>query len=313
MPRNDYLNIYKQRLKEEEQNAKAEAARALAENANYASAEALKEAAANKRMLKLKAYPAFKESVQNRFVGGFLWALYEQVLDKNMASDFAKSIGRGAVESYVKENGAMNIVRNMNGKSLYLTEAAQLIDSTIESVLEDVDPGNEDTYAINPEKEMEFYDDLSNSETDDITNTIRMRVVDAEEKMATDNIKDKLDMDEIMRTAADRINAVKTSNYEGNLSDDSAEQQQQEAVMMSKYRMNKVANDRPRSVLEQMVRTNSKKVLMDDNLRKVYSENGQINFDKLIEATTAVYGFMETLNTLKIEEFDRESLKKMIS
>ena len=313
MPQNDYLNIYKQRLKEEEQNARAEQARALAENAGYTEATALKEAAENKRMLRLKAYPAFKESVENKFVGGFLWTLYEQVLDKNQASDFGKSIARGVVESYVKENGAMNIVRNMNGKSLYLTEAAQLIDSTIESVLEDVDKDNVDSYAINPEKEMEFYDSLDNSETDDITNTIRMRVVDAEEKMATDNIKDKLDMDEIMRSAADRINAVKTSNYEGDISDESAEKQQQEAVSMSKYRMNKVANDRPRSVLEQMVRTNSKKVLSDNELRKVYSENGQINFDKLIEATTAIYGFMETLNTLKIEYFDNESLKKMIS
>lgn len=313
MPQNDYLNIYKQRLKEEEQNARAEQARALAESASYAEATALKESAENKRMLRLKAYPAFKESVENKFVGGFLWTLYEQVLDKNQASDFGKSIARGVVESYVKENGAMNIVRNMNGRSLYLTEAAQLIDSTIESVLEDVDKDNVDSYAINPEKEMEFYDSLDNSETDDITNTIRMRVVDAEEKMATDNIKDKLDMDEIMRSAADRINAVKTSNYEGNISDESAEKQQQEAVSMSKYRMNKVANDRPRSVLEQMVRTNSKKVLSDNELRKVYSENGQINFDKLIEATTAVYGFMETLNTLKIEYFDNESLKKMIS
>ena len=313
MPQNDYLNIYKQRLKEEEQNARAEQARALAESASYAEATAFKEAAENKRMLRLKAYPAFKESVENKFVGGFLWTLYEQVLDKNQASDFGKSIARGVVESYVKENGAMNIVRNMNGRSLYLTEAAQLIDSTIESVLEDVDKDNVDSYAINPEKEMEFYDSLDNSETDDITNTIRMRVVDAEEKMATDNIKDKLDMDEIMRSAADRINAVKTSNYEGNISDESAEKQQQEAVSMSKYRMNKVANDRPRSVLEQMVRTNSKKVLSDNELRKVYSENGQINFDKLIEATTAIYGFMETLNTLKIEYFDNESLKKMIS
>ena len=313
MPQNDYLNIYKQRLKEEEQTARAEQARALAESASYAEATAFKEAAENKRMFRLKAYPAFKESVENKFVGGFLWTLYEQVLDKNQASDFGKSIARGVVESYVKENGAMNIVRNMNGKSLYLTEAAQLIDSTIESVLEDVDKDNVDSYAINPEKEMEFYDSLDNSETDDITNTIRMRVVDAEEKMATDNIKDKLDMDEIMRSAADRINAVKTSNYEGNISDESAEKQQQEAVSMSKYRMNKVANDRPRSVLEQMVRTNSKKVLSDNELRKVYSENGQINFDKLIEATTAIYGFMETLNTLKIEYFDNESLKKMIS
>lgn len=313
MPRNDYLNIYNQQLKEANNEARANEARVLAENAGSNEVRAMMESVEAKRIRKMKAYPAFKENVQNRFVGGFLWTICEQVLDKNMMSEYGKAIARNAVESYVKENGAMNIVKNMNGKSLFLTEAAKLIDSTIESVLEDTDPDNEDTYAIDPEKEKEFYDDLEDSDVDDITNTIRMRVVDAEEKMATDNIKDKMDMDEIMRDAADRINAVKTSNMEGDTTDGSAEIQQQEAVSMSKYRMNKVSNNRPRTVLEQMVRTNSKKVLADPELSKAYMENGQINFDKLIESTTAIYTVMETLNSLKLEDFDRESLKKMIS
>lgn len=313
MPRNDYLNIYNQQLKEASNEARANEARALAESAGINEARAIIESAEAKRIRKMKVYPAFKENVQNRFVGGFLWTICEQVLDKNMMSEHGKAIARNAVESYVKENGAMNIVKNMNGKSLFLTEAAKLIDSTIESVLEDTDPDNEDTYAIDPAKEKEFYDDLEDSDVDDITNTIRMRVVDAEEKMATDNIKDKIDMDEIMRDAADRINAVKTSNMEGDTTDDSAELQQQEAVSMSKYRMNKVSNNRPRTVLEQMVRTNSKKVLADPELSKAYMESGQINYDKLIESTTAIYTVMETLNSLKLEEFGRESLKKMIS
>lgn len=313
MPRNDYLSIYNQRVKEADREARANAAIAVAENADYAAAQALKESVDEKRRLRMKAYPAFKENVENKFVGEFLWSIYEQVLDHKPMGEFGKSIGRSVVESYVKDNGAMNIVRNMNGKSLFLTEAAQLISNTIESVLEDVDKDNEDTYAIDPEKEKEFYDNLEDSDMDEITNSIRMRVVDAEERMATDNIKDKIDMDEITRDAADRINAIKTSNAEGDTPDDSAEIQQQEAVSMSKYRMNKVANNRPRSVLEQMVRTNSKKVLAEPELSKVYMENGQINFDKLIESTTAIYAFMETLNTIKLEQFDNESLKKMIS
>lgn len=313
MPRNDYLNIYNQQLKEASNEARANEARALAESAGINETRAIIESAEAKRIRKMKVYPAFKENVQNRFVGGFLWTICEQVLDKNMMSEHGKAIARNAVESYVKENGAMNIVKNMNGKSLFLTEAAKLIDSTIESVLEDTDPDNEDTYAIDPAKEKEFYDDLEDSDVDDITSTIRMRVVDAEEKMATDNIKDKMDMDEIMRDAADRINAIKTSNMEGDTTDNSAEVQQQEAVSMSKYRMNKVSNNRPRTVLEQMVRTNSKKVLADPELSKAYMENGQINYDKLIKSTTAIYTVMETLNSLKLEEFDRESLKKMIS
>ena len=313
MPRNDYLNIYNSQVKERENNKRRDAAMDAMMYSAYMEATALKDNASTKRALRMKAYPAFKESVENKFVGGFLWTIYESVLDKIGTTEFGKSIGRGVVESYVKDNGAMNIVRNMNGKSLFLSEAAKLIDETIESVLEDVDKDNEDTYAVNPDKEKEFYDSLVDSPIDDITNTIRMRVVDAEERMANDNIKDKFDMDEIMTDAHDRIEAVKASNSAGELSDDSAELQQQEAVSISKVRMNKVSTNRPRSVLEQMVRTNSKKVMRDENLGKVYAENGQINFDKLVEGTTAIYAFMETLNSINLEEFDRDELKKMIS
>ena len=83
--------------------------------------------------------------------------------------------------------------------------------------------------------------------------------------------------------------------------------------MMSKARMNDLATKRSRSVLEQMVRNTSKQVLKDENLAKVYTENGKVDFDKLIEANTAIYTFMETLNTIQLEDFDEESVKKIIS
>ena len=311
--KNSYMDEYTRLVRANDSAEKAKSAKYLEETAGYRAAVALKESAEQKRIAKMKAYPAFKESVENKFVGGFLWKICEGVLEKERMSDFSKGIAMNVIESYVKDNGARTILRNMNGKSLFLTEAADLIKSTIESVLEDVDKGNEDTYAVTPEKEQEFYDDLSDESIDDITNTIRMRVVDAEERMATDNIKDKIDMDEVMRDAADRINAVKTSNAAGDIGDESAEKQQQEAVSMSKARMNNISNKRPRSVLEQMVRSNSKKVVKDEQLARVYSENGQINFDKLVEATVAVYTVMETLNSLQIEEFDAEAIKRIVS
>ena len=197
-------------------------------------------------------------------------------------------------------------------KKIYET-AYEYIEEIVKNIAP-ADPDNEDTLAIDPKKEQEFYDNLSNSDdVADITNAIRMRVIDAEEKMATDNINDKIDMDDIMQGAAQRIESVRQSNKEGELSDDSAELQQQETVMMSKARMNDLATKRSRSVLEQMVRNTSKQVLKDENLAKVYTENGKIDFDKLIEANTAIYTFMETLNTIQLEDFDEESVKKIIS
>lgn len=309
-----YLDVYNSQKAKEELEQK----RVFAERANldsqYQKAEAIRESAKAKAVNKAKAYSDFKKSVVESYVGGLLWNIYESVLDKNMSSEFAKGIGRSTLTSYIKENGAANILKKMNGKTKFLSEAARMIDDFVTEAIEDADPDNEDTLAIDPKKEQEFYDNLSNSDdVADITNAIRMRVVDAEEKMATDNINDKIDMDDIMQGAAQRIESVRQSNKEGELSDDSAELQQQETVMMSKARMNDLATKRSRSVLEQMVRNTSKKVLKDENLAKVYAENGKVDFDKLIEANTAIYTFMETLNTIQLEDFDEESVKKIIS
>ena len=309
-----YLDVYNSQKAKEELEQK----RVFAERANldsqYQKAEAIRESAKAKAVNKAKAYSDFKKSVVESYVGGLLWNIYESVLDKNMSSEFAKGIGRSTLTSYIKENGAANILKKMNGKTKFLSEAARMIDDFVTEAIEDADPDNEDTLAIDPKKEQEFYDNLSNSDdVADITNAIRMRVVDAEEKMATDNINDKIDMDDIMQGAAQRIESVRQSNKEGELSDDSAELQQQETVMMSKARMNDLATKRSRSVLEQMVRNTSKQVLKDENLAKVYTENGKVDFDKLIEANTAIYTFMETLNTIQLEDFDEESVKKIIS
>ena len=309
-----YLDVYNSQKAKEELEQKRVFAERTNLDSQYQKAEAIRESAKAKAVNKAKAYSDFKKSVVESYVGGLLWNIYESVLDKNMSSEFAKGIGRSTLTSYIKENGAANILKKMNGKAKFLSEAARMIDDFVTEAIEDADPDNEDTLAIDPKKEQEFYDNLSNSDdVADITNAIRMRVVDAEEKMATDNINDKIDMDDIMQGAAQRIESVRQSNKEGELSDDSAELQQQETVMISKARMNDLATKRSRSVLEQMVRNTSKQVLKDENLAKVYTENGKVDFDKLIEANTAIYTFMETLNTIQLEDFDEESVKKIIS
>ena len=309
-----YLDVYNSQKAKEELEQKRVFAERTNLDSQYQKAEAIRESAKAKAVNKAKAYSDFKKSVVESYVGGLLWNIYESVLDKNMSSEFAKGIGRSTLTSYIKENGAANILKKMNGKTKFLSEAARMIDDFVTEAIEDADPDNEDTLAIDPKKEQEFYDNLSNSDdVADITNAIRMRVIDAEEKMATDNINDKIDMDDIMQGAAQRIESVRQSNKEGELSDDSAELQQQETVMMSKARMNDLATKRSRSVLEQMVRNTSKQVLKDENLAKVYTENDKIDFNKLIEANTAIYTFMETLNTIQLEDFDEESVKKIIS
>lgn len=307
------LQIYNEMVREQQTKRNRELAKDQLANRSYEEAMALKEAARKKRLATTNKYPGFKKSVQEHFVYGFLETVCDMVMDRYV-SDYGKTVCHNAIQSYVSENGAMNILNTMNGKTLFLSEAALYIDKTIDSVLEEVEPENPESYAIDPKKDEEFYDDLSNSEEiSDIINTIRARVVDAEERMATDNIKDKMDMDEIVASAKDRVEAVRQSNSEGEMDDSVAEAIQQEAVTRSKVQMNRVSTKRTRSVLEQMVRSNAREAMKNPDLAKVYTENGVVDYDKLIESTVAVYTFIEALNTMCLEDYDAKSVQALVS
>lgn len=280
---------------------------------SYHEAVALKEAAEKKSMENANKYPNFVREVKNGLVEGALWKIYGGVLEGCKISDFGVNVGKMSLANYIKENGADRLINSFRGKTYLLSEVARCYDKAVKNILEEVDPDNEESFSVDPAKEQEFYDDLSNSgDIADITNSIRMRVVDAEERMETDNIKDKLDMDEITQNAADRINAIKASNSSGELPDDAAIESEQEAASIAKAKMGKIVSDRPRCVLEQLTRSLSEQIISDKDLSKAYSENGQLDYDKVISASEAIYALMETLYSLGVEYFDEDDIKKIV-
>lgn len=279
----------------------------------YNKAVALREAALERNRENARKYPEFVRGVKNGLVEGALWKIYGGVLEGCKVSDFGVNVGKMSLSNYIKENGADRLINSFRGKTYLLSEIARCYDKAVKNILEDVDEDNDESFSVDPDKEQKFYDDLSNSgDIDDITNTIRMRVVGAEEKMETDNIKDKLDMDDITQSAADRINAIKASNDSGDLPDEAAEESKQEAAAVAKMKMNQIASDRPRGVLEQLTRSLSERVIADTDLAKVYTENGQVDYDKVVNASEAIYALMETLYSLGIEYFDEDDIKDLV-
>ena len=142
-----YLDVYNSQKAKEELEQKRVFAERTNLDSQYQKAEAIRESAKAKAVNKAKAYSDFKKSVVESYVGGLLWNIYESVLDKNMSSEFAKGIGRSTLTSYIKENGAANILKKMNGKTKFLSEAARMIDDFVTEAIEDADPDNEDTLA----------------------------------------------------------------------------------------------------------------------------------------------------------------------
>ena len=258
-------------------------------------------------------YPEFLSSVTSSFLEGALWKYYGTVLEGLHVSPSGINIGRGVLKNYIKENGADRLVNSFRNKTYALSEINRLVLGIKEGCKDKADPENPDTFNVSPEDEQKFYDELSNNDNfDDITNAIRMRVIDAEEKMSTDSIQDKIDSDNILNSAAERIKSVKAQNAAGDMADNIADAITAEAASIANVEANKITTNRPRCVLEHFVRNMSTRVLSDGTLHESYTSCGNINYEKLIESCTVIYTFMEMLNTMKIEEFDENYILELV-
>lgn len=258
-------------------------------------------------------YPEFLSSVTSSFLEGALWKYYGTILESLNVSPSGINIGRGVLENYIKENGSLRLLNSFRNKTYALSEINRLVTGIKEGCKDKADPDNPDTFNVSPEDEQKFYDELSDNDNfEDITNTIRMRVIDAEERMSTNSIQDKIDSDNILKSAAERIESVKNQNAMGDMSDNVAEAIKAETTSIANAEINNIATSRPRGILEHLVRNMSIKVLSDESLQEAYAPYKNINYEKLIESCTVVYAFTEMLNTMKIEEFNENSILELI-
>lgn len=257
----------------------------------------------------------FVVDMKTSLLEGALWKYYGTVLSKNMISENGMNVARNMLHSYITEDAGkpIRMLNEFKHKTYALSEISRLVEEACKKTMESVDPENPDTFSVQPEVEKKFYDDLSDNDNfDDITNAIRMRVVDAEEKMSTDSIQDKLDSDEILRLAAQRVEAAKGKGASGEMDDDVAENIAQEAAREANAKVNDIATNRNRSVLEQLVRNTSKKAMGEGPLHEAYTKDNAIDYEKLVEACTAIYTFMEMCNTMCIEDFSAEDIQGIV-
>lgn len=285
----------------------------VAEDSYEATRIKLEESAIRREDLKRKT-DAFAVGLKESLVKESLGKIYYNSIDQITSRD-NKALMESLLESYIKDNGASNIISEMKYKSVMLGEMANAIMSTYQKVMEAVDPDNEESLTIADDDKTEFFDKLNKiDDIEDVTNMIRMRVSNAEEEFATDNMQDKFDSKNIVSQTAERIDALK-QDYNGedeDLAKFSAEVEQ-EAALEVKRKLNKL-NTRKKGVLEQMTLVIAESVMKDDNLKKSYTESvsGDLIVENVIESAKCMYGLLETLNTIKLEKVDEMYISNLL-
>ena len=231
------------------------------------------------------------------------------IMNKCFPSTIDESLlmrGRAVVESFVAEEGSMSLLNQFKTKTLFLSELANIIESTHKKVLHSCE-GKDAPFKITNSDMKAFHNRIDTMNTDTITKEIVSRVTKAEEEFMKANLKDKETLEELAEKTKQNIDNVKAKDS------DTENEIKQECSALYRRQVDNIMNRKNR-ILERMVLRMSKAVVTEESVLPQFTqENGKLDMQKIIDVSEVMYTFLEMVNTLKIKNVTSEYLHETLS
>ena len=254
------------------------------------------------RQANASRYNTFAQSVRSALLTESLYKIFKESVPKEITEDNAnRNVMRSIVSSYVNENGFYNIMGNMKKASTTMSCIHNTINEAVESILEDVDNTNPDTYVIDMDDKDEFFQQLNYNDTSAIGDAICNRVSDTIEDFVTANTKDHEDITNALKQAQEKIDSIPP---------ESEELREYYQLKTKKY-INEV-NNAPKSVFHSMVAAMSEGVIKHKDSHDEFMNEGHLDMDKIVDRVRIMYTFMEMLNTTRIDTINESYIEDII-
>ena len=86
-----------------------------------------------------------------------------------------------------------------------------------------------------------------------------------------------------------------------------------ESATMNNRKIKDITENRPLTIFEKMTRELGSSIVRNVSIREQYlDENGSLDSGSVVESARVMYGFLETLNTLKLEKVDEKYIAKVL-
>lgn len=258
-------------------------------------------------------FRSFSETVRNCLVVEALYRMYSNSINPVIKADQAnKSVMRKIVTEYVNENGYNVVLANMRKASVPMCEMYNVINNSINSILEDCDQTNPDTFVIKNEDKDQFFNDLDCTNTEDIEDAISDRVSNAMAEFINTNNKDHEEITNTLKNAQEKIDSV-TSADDGEDDNATPDGNVQESYQcLTRGRINKIRNA-PKGVFHSMVSALSESVLKHEDMHDEFMTEGHLDMDKIVDRARIMYTFMEMLNTSRLDKIDEDFISEVVT
>lgn len=223
-----------------------------------------------------------------------------------------RAIIENMMKSYLEDRDAKEMRRTFAATSQFLAEVNMVCDKYADIITETSkekckgkkakDINDSDIFNIEEPTRDDFYKEIDAINADELSYTIRNRVMDATQTFIDSYNRDKAELKGILKDTNDTINFLKEDS---NLKDYYANK--------SRIKMKAVTNKHITGVYESMVLGFSKSCYNNQELGNVFiTEGTNLDTDAIREHCELLYTVLETLNTAKIERHPEEFLAKQI-
>lgn len=249
------------------------------------------------------AYGKFKQEVTDTLVAETVYCLAASCTDSIiLESGYNKSLLRVLATNFVNENGSQNLLRKWKSTSYIMSELAYIIQNNIDSICEKADPKNQATLKIKDDQKKKFFNDIDKVNADSAITAIRTKVKSATAEFIDSN-----------NAAKEQIKSILDSTKKKIEKNDKDENLKEAYASQAKRKITDIRAGKTKGVFEAMVYSVSQSAFKNEDAKKIFIENANLNMDTVVEHCEVMYTFLETLNTLKLIKIDEAYIEKLIA
>ena len=247
-------------------------------------------------------YNKFMNSVKEQFLSECIYSVFNESLNVfDRKSKKQELVKRALVKNFIEEQGVDNLLRRFRKQNVLLSEFAFITDKAIKSVSETSNVYNKNSWTIDSDIKDTFTHDLTNCNSKEAIITITDRVADAETEFINDNTRRKLEIDDILQSKKEKLDAM-----EGK-----PEEVKESVASIYDNKVKALKNTYTSSVYKVIAESMTKNALTDEELKKIYIKEGNLDMKTVLEDAGIMYTFLETLYTTEMA--DEEYIKEFVN
>lgn len=244
-------------------------------------------------------YNKFITSVKEQFLSECIYSVFNEslnIFDKNNKKQ--ELVKHALVKNFIKEQGVDKLLCKFRRQNILLSEFALITDKAVKSVVETTNTYNKNSWTVDSDIKDTFTNDLTNCNTGEAIATITDRVADAETEFINDNTRKKLEIDDILQSKKEKIDAM----------EDKPEEVKESVSAMYDAKIKSIKNSYISSIYKVIAESMTRNAITDQELRKQYIHEGNLDMKTVLEDTGILYTFLETVYTTEMadESYVRE-------